>query len=94
MADNKEPKKAKKRPTAEKRHEQSLKRQERNAAFKAKVKTAIRSFEKAVTEGNKEIIATKLSSVYSLLDKGVKTNKFKQNFAARKKSRLASTIPA
>jgi len=88
-------KKAKNRtPSAKKRDLQSFKKQVRNNSFKATVRTAIRAFEKAVEEGNKAVMIQKLNTVYSLLDKGVKTNKFKLNKAARTKSRLTHRVPA
>lgn len=79
-------------PSAKKRDIQSLKRQVRNNGFKASVKTAIRSFEQSVTQGDKSAMLQKLNAVYSLLDKGVKTHKFKPNKASRTKSRLMSRV--
>lgn len=87
---DKAPKKKVKLPTAIKRHLQSLKKNERNRAFKASVKTAIRHFEEVVEKRDETEIKLKLNEVYSLLDKGVKTNKFKLNKASRTKSRLAN----
>jgi len=77
-----------KRPTAKKRDIQSLKRQLHNKAFKSKVNTAIRSFQSSLTSGDKAKIQDDLKTVFSLMDKGVKTNIIKQNKAARIKSRL------
>lgn len=88
-------KKAKPRtPSAKKRDLQSFKRQVRNNSFKATVRTAIRAFEQSVAQGDKAVMIQKLNAVYSILDKGVKTNKFKINKAARTKSRLTSRVPA
>jgi small subunit ribosomal protein S20 len=81
-------------PSAKKRDIQSLKRQIINNSFKASVKTAIRAFEQSVAQGDKAEMLKKLNMVYSLLDKGVKTNKFKMNKASRTKSRLTSRVPA
>jgi len=81
-------------PSAKKRNIQSLRRQEHNSSFKASVKTAIRAFEQSVEKGDKNVMMQKLNAVYSLLDKGVKTNKFKINKASRTKSRLSNRIPA
>lgn len=76
--------------SAEKRDIQSIKRQIRNHSFKAKVTTAVRAYKEAVSAGDKASLKLKLSEVYSLLDKGVKTHKFPQNKAARTKSRLSA----
>ena len=79
-----------KRPTAQKRDIQSVKRYMMNKSFKARVNTAIRSFESARTAGEQTAIKAKLNDVYSLMDKGVKTGIFKLNKAARIKSRLTA----
>ncbi|MGH7890603.1 MAG: 30S ribosomal protein S20 [Thermodesulfobacteriota bacterium] len=88
----KEKKKNGRTPSAKKRHTQSLKARLRNRGFKATVTTAMRSFEEAVAKGDKTVMKEKLNSLYSLLDKGVKTGRFKLNKAARTKSRLTSKI--
>lgn len=80
--------------SAKKRAGQALKRQARNSTFKSKVNTAIRSFKEAVATGKVEEMKAKLNVVYSLIDKGVKTNKFTTNKAARTKSRLTNRLPA
>lgn len=77
-------------PSAKKRDKQSIKANLANRSFKAKVNTAIRSFEDAVSKGDKGQVKKQLSTVFSLMDKGVKTGRFKLNKAARAKSRLAS----
>lgn len=78
-------------PTALKRDIQHEKRRERNKAFKSQVKTAIRSLrETAPSEAS--IVAEKLNTVYSLMDKGVKRGVFKKNKASRTKSRLAIAL--
>lgn len=79
--------------SAKKRDLQSFKRQVRNNAFKATVRTAIRAFEDSVAQGDKAVMIQKLNAVYSLLDKGVKTHRFKMNKAARTKSRLTNRVP-
>lgn len=80
--------------SAKKRDLQSRKRQVNNTCFKASVRTAINAFEAAVTQGDKGVMKNCLNTVFSLMDKGVKTNKFKSNKAARTKSRLAKRLPA
>ena len=89
MTEKKADDKRKKVPTAVKRMKQNAKRNLHNRSFKSKVKTAIRSFENALSEGKKPETETHLKTVYSLMDKGVKTHVFKKNKAARTKSRLA-----
>ncbi len=89
MAENSSDKPTKKKvPTALKRVKQDQERHTRNRSFKSRVRTAIRAFEKALTEKDKKQIETSLNTVYSLMDKGVKTGIYKKNKAARTKSRL------
>jgi small subunit ribosomal protein S20 len=78
--------------SAQKRDKQSLKARLRNRSFKATVTTAIRTFEDAVSKGDKTVIRERLDALYSLMDKGVKTGRYKLNKAARTKSRLAAKI--
>ena len=78
-----------KRPSALKRNLQSEKSRLRNRSFRAKVHTAIRDFEQAITEkASKEAVQSKLNTVFSLMDKGVKHGVYKTQKAARTKSRL------
>lgn len=77
-----------KRPTAKKRDIQNVKRQLRNKAFKSSVKTATKSFLQDAS--NKDA----LSTVFALLDKGVKKGIFHINKAAREKSKLAKKVSA
>jgi len=79
-------------PTAKKRDKQNEKARLRNRSFKAKVKTALRTFDDAVTKGDKAVMQKSLSEVFSLMDKGVKTGCFKLNKASRTKSRLTSKL--
>jgi small subunit ribosomal protein S20 len=85
----KDPKEKKKCPTAKKRMNQNQKRQLRNRSFKSRVRTAIRTFENALSSGEKERMQIALNVVYSLMDKGVKAKTYKKNKAARVKSHLA-----
>jgi small subunit ribosomal protein S20 len=78
--------------SAQKRDKQSLKARLRNRSFKATVTTAIRSFEDAVSKGDKTVMKQRLDALYSLMDKGVKTGRYKLNKAARTKSRLAAKV--
>jgi small subunit ribosomal protein S20 len=79
----------KKRPTALKRDLQNVKRNERNTAFKSKVKTAIRSLKKSISEkSNADAVKEKFNLINSLLDKGAKKGVFKKNKASRVKSKM------
>lgn len=90
MAENKKDTKKVKRASALKRDEQSVKRNLRNRSFKAKVTTAVRSFQESVTQKDASATKTKLNSIYSLMDKGVKKGIYKLNKANRVKSRLTT----
>ena len=79
----------KKIPTALKRVKQDKKRNLHNRSFKSRVRTAIRAFESALSSKDKEKMQTALNSVYSLMDKGVKTGIYKKNKAARTKARFS-----
>ncbi len=80
--------------SAKKRELQSEKRNINNRAFRAKVSTAIRAFEAAISKGDKGVMKEKLGTIFSLMDKGVKMNKFKPNKASRTKTRLTKRIPS
>lgn len=82
----------KRTPSAKKRDLQNERKKLHNHGLRAEVKTAIRSFEDALTAGNKTDAKKHLNLVYSLMDKGVKTNLFKMNKASRSKSRLSAKI--
>jgi small subunit ribosomal protein S20 len=90
-ADKKETKK--RRPSALKRDLQNEKRRLRNRSHKSEVLTAIRSVTASLSnKESAEQTKQKLSSLYSLMDKGVKKGVFKANKAARTKSRLAARV--
>ncbi len=84
--DKKKPKKL----SALKRDEQSIKRNLRNRSFKSKVVTAMRAFEDTVSKKDATAAKASLSTVYSLMDKGVKKGIYKSNKASRVKSRLTA----
>ncbi len=86
--ENGEKKAKQKRPTALKRDLQSQKRNLKNRSFKAKVSSAVRSFQESISQKDSGAAKTKLNGVYSLMDKGVKKGIFKTNKANRVKSRL------
>lgn len=81
-----------KRPSALKRDAQSARRNLKNRAYKAKVSTATRSLQEVVKQKNASLIPEKLNTVFSLMDKGVKTGVFKLNKASRVKSKLAQWV--
>lgn len=83
---------AKKASSAQKRHLQSLKKRSSSRGFKAQVRTAIRACEELVKSRDIPAAQAQLSAVYGLMDKGVKTGRFKLNKAARTKSRLSAAL--
>ena len=87
---SKEAPKKKKCPTAQKRMKQNKEQNLRNRSFKSRVKTAVRAFEVALSNKDKELTHEALKSVYSLMDKGVKHGVYKKNKAARTKSRMTA----
>jgi small subunit ribosomal protein S20 len=89
-----EKKKTGKITSAKKRDQQSTKRRASNRSFKATVRTAVRSYEDALAKNDTAAMKKELDQVYSLVDKGVKTGRYKANKAARTKSRLSARLPA
>lgn len=87
MAQDKKGKKQK-RPTALKRNLQSEKSRLHNKELRSRVNTALRSYEHSLTSTDEAAIKEKLSTVYSLMDKGLKTGLYKANKVNRVKSRL------
>jgi len=81
-------------PSAKKRDLQSEKQRIRNRAMKARIKTAVRRLDEAKTAGKPEETAAALNQVYSMMDRAAKSGLFKQNKAARSKSRLAARVAA
>ncbi|MEF9519567.1 30S ribosomal protein S20 [Chlamydia crocodili] len=77
----------KKRPSAEKRILTAQKRYLINQSFKSKAKTMMKKFETALKAGDQATITSGLQLVYSVTDKAVKRGIFKNNKAARIKSR-------
>jgi small subunit ribosomal protein S20 len=90
----KEEKKKAKRPTAAKRLIQAEKRRLINKNFKSKMRTGIRNFQSAVTQGDKQAIEAALNLSYSLLDKAAKRGLIKRNKASRDKARMAAKMAA
>lgn len=93
MAEETKKKAAVKKPSALKRDIQAEKRRLRNRSFRSSVLTAIRGFESALAQkAEPEAIKTKLNTVYSLMDKGVKRGVYKENKASRTKSRMSARL--
>lgn len=90
MAKEAEKAKKTKRPTAQKRELQNKKSRMINKSFKSKVRTAIRKFDSVLPALDQTVIQTSLNEIYSLIDKGVKKGIYKNNTAARTKSRLTA----
>jgi len=72
-----------------------------NRFYKSSVRTLIKNFLKDLelyktdkNQENQEKLQKKLSSIYSLIDKGTKKNIFHKNTAARKKAQLAQSLKA
>lgn len=96
MAEKPEEKKQSKprRPQAKKRELQNKKKRLQNKVFISQVRTAIRAFDKAVSQKDAALTKDSLNAVYGLMDKGVKHGVFKINKASRTKSRLTARAAA
>ena len=80
--------------SAKKRDRQNAKRRGRNCWRKDQLKGALKSFEQALTEGNKDAAAAQLKAVYKKLDQVCAKGALHKNTASRTKSRLAQAIRA
>lgn len=78
--------------SAKKRDRENAKRRGRNRWRKDHLKDAIKSFEQALSEGNKDAAATQLKTVYKKLDQVSAKGALHKNTASRKKSRLARRL--
>ena len=90
----KEEKKKKKRPSATKREIQNKKTNLINRIFKSEVRTTLNHFEVALKAQDKEAVVSTCSSVYSMMDKGVKRKLFSAHKASRVKARTAAKVAA
>ena len=75
--------------SAQRRMRNSARRQTQNKSIKSRLKTLERSYQTAVTSGNKEAASAALTTVHSALDKAAKKGVIPRSTASRKKSRLA-----
>jgi len=78
--------------SAKKRDRQNDKRRGRNRWRKDQIKDAVKSFEKALADGNKDAAAAQLKVVYQKLDRVACKGTIHKNAASRKKSRLAKRL--
>ena len=79
---------------AKKRAKQNIKSRTTNRARKSRIKTQIKHFETAVSEGNVEAASEQYKLVARKLDKTASTSTMHKKTAARKKSRLAKKLNA
>jgi small subunit ribosomal protein S20 len=87
--------------SAKKRIKTNERNRFRNRFYKSSVRTLIKVFlrdlevyKNSQSPEYKENLQKKLSSVYSLIDKGTKKNVFHKNAASRKKAKLAAYLKA
>ena len=80
--------------SAKKRIRQNEKRNARNRWRKDRVKTAVRSFDDAIEEGNLDEAQTLLNKAASVIDKVASTPAMHKNTAARRRSQLAKRLNA
>ncbi|RKY11661.1 MAG: 30S ribosomal protein S20 [Planctomycetota bacterium] len=78
--------------SAKKRVRQNAKRRVRNRARKSMVKTQIKHFETALTEGDPEKASEQFKLLVKRIDKVAATSTIHKNTAARMKSRFAKRL--
>jgi small subunit ribosomal protein S20 len=77
---------------AAKRQRQSVSRRLRNRTVKSSCKTAIRAFEIALKDNNKELAEKNLKISIKMLDSAAGKGIFHKNTVARKKSRMSAAL--
>jgi len=80
--------------SAKKRVRQNAKRRVINRARRSQVKTQVKRFEAALSEGNVEKATAEFRATVKKLDKVASTSTMHKKTAARKKSRLAKKLNA
>ena len=80
--------------SAKKRIKQNAKRRTTNRARKSQVKTQIKHFEDALSNGDVEGATEQLRTLSKKLDQTASTSTMHKKTAARKKSRLAKKLNA
>jgi small subunit ribosomal protein S20 len=78
--------------SSKKRVRQNASRRALNRWRQDRVKQAVRSFEQAVSSGDKAKAADSLKAVYKTVDQVAAKGTLHKNTASRKKSRLASRL--
>ena len=79
---------------AKKRAKQNIKSRTTNRARKSQIKTQIKHFETAISNGDAEAASKQYKLVVKKLDKTAATSTMHKKTAARKKSRLAKKLNA
>ena len=80
--------------SAIKRHNQSVRRRQRNQAVRSSVRTLVKKVREAIESRDREAIERKIREVNRLLDKAVTKGVLKRNTASRKLARLARAAHA
>ena len=80
--------------SAIKRHNQSIRRRDRNQAVRSSVRTLVKKVRAAIESRDREAIEQKIREVNRLLDKAVTKGVLKRNTASRKLARLAKAAYA
>ncbi|MGI6117750.1 MAG: 30S ribosomal protein S20 [Bilifractor sp.] len=78
--------------SAKKRILVSNKKAERNKAIRSEVKTAIKSVEQAVSEGDKTAAQEKLAKTISVIEKAGSKGVYHKNNVSRKVARLSRAV--
>ena len=79
---------------SKKRAKQNIKSRTTNRARKSQIKTQIKHFETAISNGDLEAASARYKLVVKKLDKTAATSTMHKKTAARKKSRLAKKLNA
>ncbi|MBN2618474.1 MAG: 30S ribosomal protein S20 [Spirochaetales bacterium] len=77
---------------AAKRQRQNVSRRMRNRTVKSSCRTAIKAFESALKDKNKDVAVDKLKLSVKLLDSAAGKGVFHKNTVARKKSRMHKAL--
>ena len=77
---------------AAKRQRQNISRRLRNRTVKSSCKTAVKAFEIALKDNNKEVAEEKLKISVKMLDSAAGKGVFHKNTVARKKSRMINAL--
>lgn len=80
--------------SARKRHRQTIKRTERNAARKSRMRTFVKKVEAAVAGGDKQAAAAALQAAQPEMQRAAGKGVIHKNTVARKLSRLSASIKA